>query len=766
MIRPREYLICFVTGLTLSAVTPVYAQDAAGEDNVLEEVVVTATKMGGTAQETPIAISVLTGDALIESGITDIHDLPNVAPGVEVENGFFGPVIAIRGITTTDSTPKGNEGIGYTINGINVGRPRERALAFFDIERIEVLRGPQGTLFGKATSGGVVSVVTRRPGEEFGGKIDLELSNFNTIRTTAGLDMPVSDNVKLRLALNSNNSEGWIEPVLGNPDYRLPPRQDEDDRAARLSAIVDFTDTQSLFLSATLGQRRGLGDGGIPFGVYQNESGSAQREVFGNFVAPHRDQDFRSVTAEYTARLGVVDMTYVGGIRVFEDNTIQSGTDDAQSQGEYGWRHHDNEGIETTSHELRFNGQNERLNWVAGLNWWDEDIDESNHTWDIPVIPGVPLDIRNSENGIHPFNKTWHESSGVFGQLNYDLSEDLTLTVGARWSEDGVSRRGTFALGSGYPPGPRPPGLPPNGWLNPDGEPCRAPDPCIGVPNNADQENTKVTYRLGLDYDVSDTGMIYGSIATGYKAGGFSDFGPAGPLAGADYYSPEDLIAYEAGYKGDVTDTLTYNTSVFFYDYEVMQLSYVREVAFATFVLFTVTAPTEVSGWENELSWRPDDQSQLDLELRLGDSQYVDFDAGARGNTPFGPGVPFTPWDGFALDRMPEAAGAVTYSRNFSLENGATLSGRIRTKYSSGYLMSNIPNAFQYEQGSFTRTDLNLTYRSADQRLGIGLFLRNLEDELQATSGIGGFRPPGRENEITVNVNRPRTYGITLAYDF
>ncbi len=554
MIRPREYLICFVAGLTLSAVTPVYAQDAAGDDNVLEEIVVTATKMGGTAQETPIALTVLTGDALIESGITDIHDLPNVAPGVEVENGFFGPVIAIRGITTTDSTPKGNEGIGYTINGINVGRPRERALAFFDIERIEVLRGPQGTLFGKATSGGVVSVVTRRPGEEFGGKIDLELSNFNTIRTTAGLDMPVSDNVKLRLALNSNNSEGW--------------------------------------------------------------------------------------------------------------------------------------------------------------------------------------------------------------------REDLTLTFGLRWSEDGVSRRGTFALGTGYPPGPPPPGVPPNAWRNPDGEPCRAPDPCIGVPNNADQENTKVTYRLGLDYDVSDTGMIYGSIATGYKAGGFSDFGPAGPLAGADYYSPEDLIAYEAGYKGDITDTLTYNTSVFFYDYEVMQLSYVREVAFATFVLFTVTAPTEVSGWENELSWRPDDQSQLDLELRLGDSQYVDFDAGARGNTPFGPGVPFTSWDGFALDRMPEAAGAVTYSRNFALENGATLIGRVRTKYSSGYLMSDIPNAFQYEQGSFTRTDLNLTYRSADQRLGIGLFLRNLEDELQATSGIGGFRPPDRANEITVNVNRPRTYGITLAYDF
>ena len=144
-------------------IVPVYAQDAAGDDDILEEIVVTATKMGGTAQETPIALSLHTGDELMASGITDIHDLPNVAPGVEVENGFFGPVIAIRGITTTDSTPKGNEGIGYLIDGINVGRPPERALSFFDIDRIEVLRGPQGTLFGKATAGGIVSVVTRRP---------------------------------------------------------------------------------------------------------------------------------------------------------------------------------------------------------------------------------------------------------------------------------------------------------------------------------------------------------------------------------------------------------------------------------------------------------------------------------------------------------------------------------------------------------------------------------------------------------------------------
>ena len=326
--------------------------------------------------------------------------------------------------------------------------------------------------------------------------------------------------------------------------------------------VIDFSDTSALFLTATYGERRGHGDGGIPFGVFQNESGSAQRQVFGNFVAPRRDQDFSNFTAEFTASFGAVDLTYVGGSRRFKDNTIQSGTNDAESQRRYGWRMHDNEAIRTTSHELRFSAQNERLEWVAGLNWWEEDIDESNHLWDVPILPGIPLDIRNSVNGIHPFNKTWHESSGAFGQMNYGLTEDLTLTLGVRWSEDSVSRRGTFALGSGFPPGPPRPGAPPNAWPNPDGVPCRAPDPCIGVPNNADQEDTKVTYRLGLDYALSDSGMVFGSIATGYKAGGFSDFGPAGPLAGADYYAPEEMIAYEVGYKGDISETLTYNSVV------------------------------------------------------------------------------------------------------------------------------------------------------------------------------------------------------------
>jgi iron complex outermembrane receptor protein len=188
----------------------------AQNQDVVEEVIVTATKMQSTIQNTPVAVTVIGGDMLADKGIIDVNDLPNVAPGLEVGFTNLGPVINIRGVSTTDNASKGGQGIGFIVDGISVGRPIERATALFDIDRIEVLRGPQGTLYGKSTTGGVISVVTRRPGEEFGGNIDIEYGNFNTVRANAGLDLPVADKIKLRLALNSNQSEGWLDLDLGD----------------------------------------------------------------------------------------------------------------------------------------------------------------------------------------------------------------------------------------------------------------------------------------------------------------------------------------------------------------------------------------------------------------------------------------------------------------------------------------------------------------------------------------------------------------------
>jgi iron complex outermembrane receptor protein len=736
----------------------------AQEARPVEEIIVSATKMGSALEDTPIAVSVLSGDNLAESGIITISDLPNLAPGLEVGGTNFGPVLNIRGVSTTDNTSKGGQGIGFLVDGISIGRPLERAAAFFDVDRVEVLRGPQGTLYGKSTSGGMVSVVTRRPGSSFAGNLNLEYGNFGTVRADAGVDFPVSDKVRLRFAAHTNQSEGWTEMVRGDPSYRLLPMNDEDTNAGRLSGVFDFSDTSSLFVTVSAGNSGGRGYTGLPFGVFESESGADQRKGFGNFVTPIRDENFSNITAEFTHRFGNVDLTYVGGIRDYGWHGQQIFDEDYTLTGEHDWGGYE-EDSDMTSHELRFNGTSDRLTWIAGYHWEEEKVWESYHQWGLPIRPGVPLDIANSTNDVHPLNTNWHNSSGVFGQVNIGLTDSLGLTLGLRSSDDSIRRVGTFALGTGYPPGS---GItdPPNNWPDPQGNPCRAPAFCIGGPNNADVGERKNAWRVGLDYHLGERGMLYGYVATGYKQGGFNDFGPGGPAAGPVPYEPEDLTAYELGYKGELSDSVTYNSALFYYDYKKMQISDVREVAFGTFVLFTLTAPTRIKGWENELIWRPTANSQLDIELQFYSSEYVDFDAGARGTTPFGPGVPFTPWDGFDLDRVPDVSGSLGYTRDWQIDSGGALSFRIRSRYSSGYKMASIQNAYQYDQESYTRTDLNLTYRSADSRISIGLFARNLEDELQVTRGLGAVPPPGLENTQSIDVTPPRTYGLSFAYNF
>lgn len=713
------------------------AQDATESSAGIEEIVVTALKQETTVQDAPVALSVLTGDAMREAGIYSVTDLPNIAPGVEINQSDFGPVLSIRGVTTTDNTSKGDQGIAFMVDGIVVGRPREQAATFFDVDRVEVLRGPQGTLYGKSTSGGVINVITRRPGNELGGNIDFEFGNFDTRRITAAVDMPISDQFRLRLAYNSNNRNGWLKTSLGDPDFvkNTSARNDEDSEAHRISAVYDFSDNTSLFLSFTKGELRGTGGGAVPFGIFQSESGKSQRVAFANPFESRRGMNFDNMTAELTTAIGEsMTLTYLGGIRDYKNNSIESSTYDPELHGSYGWINYQGTG-DTTSHELRVNGETDRVNWVAGYNYFLEELWESDHRWFVPF--GVEPTLANSLNDIDPLNNTDHKSSGFFGQMTFAMNDRLNLTLGLRSSQDEVKRRGTFA------PGPGP-------WDDPDGNPCIAPAHCVGFPNNGDQDDSKNTYRLGLDYGAGEDGMFYGSVSTGYKAGGFNDFGPSG---GPENYIPENLMAYEIGYKGTFNDNMQYNTSLYYYDYDEAQIQSFTFI-FGPPVLYTFVVPVKIQGWENELTWFIGDNARLVVEARFADSEYVDFEAGA---TP-----PTTNWDGVELDRVPKAAGAIEYLRDWHLGNGATLTGRIRSRYSSGYKLSVTSSAFQTEQDSFTRTDLNVTYTTADERFSVGLFARNLEDELQATTPPSPT-DPGSGNGESIMTSEPRTIGFNVS---
>ena len=230
------------------------------QDDGLKDIIVTALKTSETASRTPAALSVFSGDTLKEQGVVSVADLRNLAPSVEIGNAAQGVNIAIRGVQTTDFTSKGEQGVVFSVDSIPIGRPQVIGLGFFDLERVEVLRGPQGTLYGKSATGGAINVITAKPKDAFDAAASIELGNFNTRRAEAMVNVPVSDGIALRVAASFNKRDGYLYPVLKQKALGNQPRlNDEDNWAIRASALAKLGDNGSLVLTGTVGHVGGTG---------------------------------------------------------------------------------------------------------------------------------------------------------------------------------------------------------------------------------------------------------------------------------------------------------------------------------------------------------------------------------------------------------------------------------------------------------------------------------------------------------------------------
>ena len=734
-------------------------------DEALDVVIVTAMKRETASLDTPIALSVFGESVLKEAGIQSIDDLQNIAPSVHIDPSPFGSVINIRGVTTTDNTSKGDQGIAFNVDGITVGRPRESSAAFFDVNRIEVLRGPQGTLYGKSTTGGVINVISNRPAQQFSSSLDLEYGDYATQRLTGVVNLPATDKLAFRAAIDYNQHDGYLPTNDGSPAFN-----DEDDRALRVSGLYQFSDRTSLFVTTTFGKVEGVGNGAVPVsrfvapgsGVNANDTidvdsakGDSGRTVFGvpPALQPALDESYSNVTVELNTAFRGLALTYLGGHRDYDTDSFSAQSFEPSALPgppppiyTYDWANYRGD-AKTDQQEVRLsNAKSGRLDWIVGYNWYRERISESDHNWSSPVTnPTREAAIP----GIDPLNTTTHESSGLFGQITLGLVERLNLTLGVRRSQDEVNRIGTFAVGGGQ--------------VDASGQPCVYPNDCVGAPNNGHQEADKTTWRVGLDYKPTGKVLIYGSIATGYKAGGFNDFDPTTGTSGP--YGPEELTAYELGFKGTVLPKLTYESALFYYDYAQAQISSLTNVQ-GNVIILTKLAPITIKGWENDFTWLPTPADTLRLGFSLMRGEYDSFQAGAREPGAFPPvGAVFTDWSGRSIDKVPDLALLVEYAHDWTLGGGAKIRARFATRYESGYVVSNITNAFQWKQSGYSRSDFNLNYTARDDRYSVGLYVRNLEDKVQILGAPDSYTG-ATQNQVGVGVTEPRVFGIRGAMRF
>jgi iron complex outermembrane receptor protein len=715
--------------------SPVMAQDKASTTTI-EEVVVTAQKKTELASKTPIALTAYNGDALKAQGVVSVSDLQNLAPSVNIGRDGFGVNVNIRGVTTTDTTSKGEQGIAFNVDGVAIGRPTIQGLSFFDVERVEVLRGPQGTLYGKSSTGGALNVITNKPKDAFEASANLEFGNYNTRRADAVINVPVNDKLALRAAVNSNQRDGYIYPNDGSA-----ARNDQDDISARLAALARFNDETSLLVSATFGSVRGVGPASVIYNNYLTKSGAAARTVYGNPFGSATNEDFNNYNVEFKTAFGGVAFDYLGARHDFSANDRTSSTNDPLGNyqgpppavGTYAWRQYRGD-ITTDSHEARIsNAESGRVDWVAGVNYTQEDIHESDHNWSAPVSNAT---LAGSRNGIDPVNNTVHTSKGAFAQATFHATDSLNVTAGVRRSSDEVDRKGTFAAG----PGP---------WPDAGGGLCTAPEDCIGGPNNGYQNAKKTTYRFAVDYQVAPGQMVFGSIATGYKAGGFNDFDPT--TGGVAPYDPESLTAYEVGYKGRPMSNLQVNATAFYYDYSKAQVSSLVNIS-GNFVIYTRSVPVTIYGLEAEMKFKPTANDQIDLAATFLHSEYESLQAGLLQNID---------WSGYRLDKTPKAALTGAYSHIFELSNGGSVTARVASKYSSGYVTSDFVNAKQFKQGSFTRSDATVTYADAEGRFTLTGFVKNLENDLQMINAPANYSA-AIPNSAAIAISEPRMYGVRI----
>ncbi|WP_206243904.1 TonB-dependent receptor [Novosphingobium terrae] len=757
------------------------------------DIVVTALRRSDSLLKTPAAITALKGDDLKTQGVNNLADVQNVAPGLAVAGGRDGLQIAIRGVTTTDTSSKGEQDIAFSVDGMNIGRGKARSGAFFDIDRVEVLRGPQGTLYGRSSTGGAVNVITNKPTfDGIHGYAKVEYGNYDAKRIEAALNVPLSDTLAVRVSGAANDRDGYSKPIpytttYNGKSYSFDPsearaRNDQKDATGRFSLLYKPSENGSLRLTATIGHQGGAGSApALETQLAANHSsGSAGLGILTNPVPAFLDNNFQLYDAALNWKFGAVQLDVLGSYQHMAFRQQAPSVQDVGANGAMSINpvfgansfgpafqfYYQQDRVKTTQGEVRLsNAETGRIDYVAGINYYKEIAGENGQSWNALIDQPLNTGSYVFESG--PVNITTHKAYGIFGQATFHATDSLSFVGGLRYTHDEIDRIGTFTLPFDFST------TPPGTIADTNGNPvCHYPDVCKGPAANGSARDNKVTWRVGINWQASPAHLFYGSIATGFKAGGFNDYDPStGGVAG---YQPEQLTAYELGYKGRPLAGLTLSSSLFFYDFSKMQVNSGADFPNGTYALYTSTTPTEIYGWENEFAYKLARETTLSGSFSLMGSKFRNYQAGMYAFT----GQPID-FSGKPLDLAPGVVITAALVHAFDLPNEAKLRLRLASKYSGAYYLSDYADGVRYRQSGYTRSDLSMTYEPRGAAWSVQGFVENLENKVQRTSMLGyansGAAYGGTNTMIPANMpannlafytTTPRFYGVRLNVKF
>ncbi|MBB6093797.1 iron complex outermembrane receptor protein [Povalibacter uvarum] len=713
-----------------SAVAAALSQGAQAQSDeskmVLEEVVVSAERREVNLQDVPISATVLTGESLAAQGIDNIVEIQQVAPSVAINTYNRSTFINIRGVGIAQSAPTSNPGVAYYIDGVFIPHEQFIAQSFFDIESLEVLRGPQGTLTGQNSTGGAVYVRTPAPTfDEFSGYVDQTIADYDWYRTVGAINVPVSDTLAIRLSGVYDTRGSFTENIGPSPSEP----GSGDDTAVRAAVRWQPTDGATFDLRYEYFKRetdynavKNRNDlvTGDPFTIEEDARSFLNQDGYRASIEARIDLSSSIQLRALTSYFDAENEDQADGDRTatalpVPPNRPTNGANTALFPGRVGLTR---QGLETWVSELNLLSTGDgRLQWVVGAFYMDEES---------PVE--VLRDNRNTTDFVQSNStidaKAFNTSASVFGQIDFRLTDSWMLDVGVRYSDD-KQEYTRYLL----------PGAPPPGCF-----------PCTNV-----AESTETTGRVGVKFFATDDTLLYATASKGYKAGGVN----LDPRLSS--YGPETNQVAELGLKTTIADgRLRINTAVFYSDYEGIQLSALTPVGTPPALLPNTqnAAPAEIYGAELELTAQFD---RLGLNVGLSalhsefteDQTLTDSQTNTNRLVPEGSTVPFAP----------EVTATAGIQYEFSL-GSTTLTPRIQVSYMDEQLATPFPYAATTVP-SRTVTDVRVTWLPMEN-LRLEAFATNVFDEeyiavqLQDASSAQGGMIYGA----------PLQYGLRAKFDF
>jgi iron complex outermembrane receptor protein len=748
----------------LGVLTPSGWAQKAESSEALEEVVITAEKRESTVQDTPISIAAFSGDDLAKAGVVSTAALPTLVPGLNVQSEVIGKVV-IRGVGTENFTVGSDPGIAIHQDGVYLARSSTSIFEFFDTQRVEVLRGPQGTLYGRNATGGVINIISNEPGEGFGGYGRLDLGNYAKRRLEGAINVPFADTASGRLSVLYAERDGFTENKIAGANQRgIEDLDNQDLWAARLQFKYAPNESFAALLAASVSRDD---SNPPPFKYFTDVAGNRLpwagpmdqllpdlREVAHGYeqTVPGSARTAPSIGRANTSGAHAKLRWDLGWARLMSQT--------AYRKTEFSWLN-DGDGLDqffvtyfqddeskqlTQEFQLSSTGAG-RLEWIVGAFYLDE---ESTQFAGLAFNIGIPPP---GINGILIDGESNTKSYSVFAQGTWSFSDRMRGTLGVRYTKDDKDGDLVYNLFGGLLPPPGPPGTSWSDVLN--------------------DSWSAVTPKVGVDYDFTDDIMGYLSATRGFKSGGFNLIAPQSP------YEPEFLWNYELGLKTRFADgRVIANFGAFWYDYKDMQVGKIVNLS----DVLTNAAESTLKGIEAEVRARLGSGFELNLGASILDAKYNEFltedpainaapaplgpNAGAceRRDTTPGAGNRSVSLEGCRLRRAPRFSGNLGLSWSGSVGAG-TLGVRGDFAYKSKQYFTQF-NRETVSQDSYGLLNLRVTYTGASERWSITAWADNLTDKDYFSTVLeSGVPPPGTLVAQAI-VGAPRTIGLGLRFDF